>query len=135
MNEASLDSIKAKYGSSYDDQDIIDLGEYASSSIEKISSLASDSRLKKRLKVLKERVRYGIKSDMVESGLMILPSLSRDKKRSLARLLFSSGIDTVSKLAKENAESLSKDFGIEHELAGSLINNAKESTNGQNKKS
>jgi predicted transcriptional regulator len=126
MNESSLDSIKTEHGSSYDDQDIIELGEYTSRSLQKISLLVSDARLKKRLDTLQKMVRFGIKRDLVESCLMELPSLSRDKKRILARSLFNSGIDSVNKLARQIPRTLAQKFGISHELADSLISDAKQ---------
>ena len=126
MNESSLDSIKAKHGSSYDDQDIIELGEYTSRSLMKISSLVSDPRLKKKLDTLQKRVRYGIRSDLAGSGLMDLPSLSRDKKRNLARSIFASGIGNIIKLAKQRPRILAGNLGISHELADSLVSEARE---------
>jgi len=124
MNESSLDFIKAKHGSSYDDQDVIELGEYTSRSLQKISLLVSDSRLKKRLDTLQKMVRFGIKRDLAESGLMEVPSLSRDKKRNLARSLFNSGVDNADKLAKQCPRVLAEKIGIRIELAESLISDA-----------
>jgi replicative superfamily II helicase len=99
---------------------------YTSRSLLKISSLVSDPQFKKRLGTLQKMVRYGIKSDLAESGLMELPSLSRDKKRNLARSLFASGIDSVNKLAKQRPKTLARNFRISHELADSLISDAKQ---------
>jgi hypothetical protein len=73
-------------------------------------------------------VRFGIKCDLAESGLMELPSLSRDKKRNLGRSLFASGIDNVNKLAKQRPKTLARNFGIIDELAENLISDAKQQT-------
>jgi helicase len=126
INEMPLDSIKSKHGSIYNDQDIIELGEYTSRSLQKISSLILDQKFKKRVDTLQEMVKYGIKSDLAEAGLMRLLSLSQDKKRKLARSVFDFGIDSVSKLAKQRPRPLAKNFGISYELAGNLVSEAKE---------
>jgi len=125
VNEMSLDSIKSRHGSNYNDHDIVELGKYTSLSLQKISSLISDRKLKKRINILQDRVRYGIKTDLAETALMRLPSFSRDNKRALARSFFNSGINSINKLAKEQPETLVKSFGISSELASQLVLEAK----------
>jgi len=69
-----------------------------------------------------------LECDLAESGLMELPSLSRDKKRNLGRSLFASGIDNVNKLAKQRPKTLARNLGIIDELAENLISDAKQQT-------
>lgn len=80
--------------------------------------------MKKRLGKLAKMVRFGIKRDLVESGLMELPSLSQDKKRSLARSLYSSGICDTNKLARQDPKCLAQIVGISADFASNLIREA-----------
>jgi replicative superfamily II helicase len=126
IEEMPIDSIKAKHGSYYNDHDIVELGEYTSSSLRKISLLVSDEKLKGRIDTLQERVKFGIKTDLVKSGLMRLPSLLHDKKRQLARSIFNSGLKDMLSLAKQQPESLTKKLNISKELAARIIADAKD---------
>jgi len=125
MNELTLDEIIKKNGSAYDEQDIMDLADYTSTSLSKISGLFTEMKFRKRLENLRLRVKYGIKNDLAKSGLMDVPYFNKDRKRILARSIFESGIHDPSTLAKSKPKELSFKSGVNIEVANEIINSVK----------
>lgn len=129
IGEAGLDAIKSGNKSTpYNDQDIVELGEYTSLSLQKISSFVSDSKLRERIDLLKERTKFGIKQDLAKSGLMRMPSLSSDRKRGLARRLYDAGYKNASAIAKQQPEKLMERLNISRDLATKIVSDASNSS-------
>lgn len=126
INELPIDVIESKHRTSYQDQDIVDLGDYTSLSLQKIATITENVKLRKRLGILQERVKYGIKADLAKSRIMRLPALAHDKSRTLARDLNRAGYKNIQLIADANKENLCREVRICPALADRLISEAKE---------
>lgn len=122
INEVPIDKIE-KWA--FEDQDVFDLGEYTSIAIQKVAKLLPTHKYPFARDILEERVRLGIKSDLVESGLFQIATLRRDRNRLVARRLFESKFSSIEKVASSDASTLAGRAHIPQVYASKLIEDAK----------
>lgn len=121
INEVPIDKIE-KWA--FEDQDVFDLGEYTSIAIQKVAKLLPSHKYPFALDILEDRVRLGIKSDLVESGLFKITTLRKDRNRFVARRLFENNLRSVEKVASSNASTLASRVHISQVYASNLIEDA-----------
>jgi helicase len=124
MEEEPIDQIRPKIVGNYNDHDIIELTEYTTTSLRKISALLEDKKMKRRLDLLQTRVKFGIRTDLAKSNLFDLPTLVKSRDRFFARMMFDKGIKSPTILAKINPEKLIKILDVDESFANKLINEA-----------
>ncbi len=121
INEIPLGRISGRYRG-YDDQDVYELGMYASRSLTKISQIARRLNLNdlaERANLLSVRCRHGVKTDLAQSGIVTIRGIGRVRGRRLLDKSFD--LQKLSKSTRELA-SILKD----PELQKSVIKQAKE---------
>lgn len=123
INEIPLGRISGRY-LGYDDQDVYQLGMYASRSLTKISQIARRLNLNdlaERTDVLSVRCRHGVKQDLAQSGIVSIRGIGRVRGRRLLDKGFD--LQKLSKSTRELASTLK-----DPELQRSVIKQAKEMT-------
>lgn len=125
IEEMPIDVIKEKYHGYWDDGDILQLGEYTSIALDKIATFLQRKELTKTIELLKERLRYGVKQDIVKAGLTGLPLIIRNRARVLARDLRSSGYAQLKQLSREKPQRLATKLSITESQANSIIEDCK----------
>ena len=119
--EVSLDEIRARFGRTLDDQDIIELTEYAARALQKMADLIPDPRLRSIILALHRKVKFGCKDDISLSELIYLPSITWNKNRILARKLADAGLHNLSDFTSKTAESIARTAGVSVESAETLL--------------
>jgi replicative superfamily II helicase len=133
IEEVPIDSIKKNYDGYWDDGDILQLSEYASMALGKLSDFIPDNRVRRKCELLRTRLRCGVREDLAKSNLATLPLLTRDKARLFGRQLIGHGYGDVLRISKEGATDLAANMSITLTEAAELIAQCKkavESTKG-----
>lgn len=120
INEKPIDEIRAKYLDYWDDGDVLLLGDYTAMVLDKIATFLS-KKPRMRYDILRLRLRFGVKEDLVKGGLVRLSPVVRDKARFLARSLFANGYRSLDVLAHEEGPRLAKKVGLTDTEAMGLI--------------
>lgn len=126
INELPIDVIGSRRYTNYQDQDIVDLGEYTSLSLQKMITINRDAKFKRRLEILRERAKYGIKTDLAKSKIIRLPALAQHKNKILARSLYEAGYKNIQLITNADKENLCREARMSSVLADRLISEAKE---------
>jgi replicative superfamily II helicase len=128
IEEMPIDAIKEKYHGYWDDGDILQLGEYTAIALDKIATFLQREELAKTNELLMERLRHGVKQDIVKAGLTRLPLIMRNKARVLARSLRNNGYSQLMQLSKERPQRLAKKLSITERQAEMVIQDCKSLT-------
>jgi replicative superfamily II helicase len=125
MEEMPIDEIKRKHGGYWDDGDILLLGEYTAIALEKISAFLRRRKLTKTAELLGERLRYGVKKDIINAGLIRLPLVMKNKARVLTRTLRNNGYTTLKQLSEEEPRRLAALLATSTDQAELLVREAR----------
>lgn len=97
IQEESIGNITNRYAY-FNDNDVYELGKYASRSMFEIAEIAEKIRhpdMVTRAKLLARRIMYGVKEDLIESKLVFLPEVGRVR----GRRLFNAGFQSIEDVA------------------------------------
>ncbi|RLI47313.1 hypothetical protein DRO69_00915 [Candidatus Bathyarchaeota archaeon] len=98
IQEEKVGNITDRYAY-FDDNDVYELSKYASRSMSEVARIAKKiGRLDiaKRAELLAQRIRYGVKEDLIKSKLVFLPEVGRVR----GRRLFNAGFRSIEAVAK-----------------------------------
>lgn len=98
IQEEKIGEITEKYAY-FDDNDIYELSKYASRSMSEIAEIAKKIRrsdIAQKAELLAQRIRFGVKEDLIESKLVYLPEVGRVR----GRRLFNAGFRSIEDAAK-----------------------------------
>jgi len=115
IQEEKVGNITDRYAY-FDDNDVYELSKYASRSMAEIAGIAKKigrPDIAERAELLAQRIRYGVKEDLIESKLVFLPEVGRAR----GRCLFDAGFRSIEAVAKAPRLAIIDTAKVEAETA------------------
>ncbi len=108
----------------FQDQDILTLVKYTTSSIRKMQQVVSNPKLLSSLSILEKRVRFGIREAETRNELLESLPCNTDEDILLTRSVVNAGYTTVAKIRQEDPKLLATKMGIGEGLVNEIVRSA-----------